>query len=137
MCVCVWCVYVYCVCVCVGCVVCVAAKRAIKTARAYAKKLNYSKENIITDENIYEASLSDLLDIITQQDDTIASMMIVGHNPTFTQLANYLTDKAFDNVPTSGVVAVGFPFNSWKQVNEGAGKVLFFEYPKKYKKKKD
>jgi len=119
-----------------GLIISSPARRAFKTARIYAKKLDYSKKDIITNENIYEASVTDLLEIISGQHDTIQSLMIVGHNPTFTALANYLTDEYIDNVPTGGVVAVSFPFDSWKQVDESTGKVLFYEYPKKYKKKK-
>lgn len=113
------------------------AKRAITTARKVAKEIGYPKDHIIGNENIYEASVSDLLDLINALDDSLNSAMLVGHNPTFTALANYLTDTAsFDNVPTCGVVAIAFPGNDWKGVDEGTGKLLFFEYPKKYRKQK-
>ena len=109
------------------------AKRAIFTAYILAEEINYPKENIATKEDIYEAATSDLLEIIEQLDDSLKSVMLVGHNPSFTNLANYLTDDRFDNIPTCGVVAIGFDVFEWKKIDKKSGKVVFFEYPKKYK----
>ena len=109
------------------------AKRARKTARLLAKKINYPKENIVEEKAIYEASISDLLNIIEQFNDSLQKVMIVGHNPSFTALANYLSPKYFDNIPTIGVVAISFPCSSWKEIERNSGKVIFYEYPKKYK----
>ena len=115
------------------------ANRAISTANILAREIFSSqnqntKEKIITDEDIYDASLSYLRDIIEQFNDSLQTVMIIGHNPSFTQLANYLTEEYFDNVPTCGVVAVSFNISSWKMLKKYSGKLLFYEYPKKYRK---
>ena len=109
------------------------AKRAITTAYILAEEIKYPKENIVTKEDIYAAATSDLLEIIEQLDDSLKSVMLVGHNPSFTNLANYLTDDRFDNIPTCGVVAIGFDIARWDKIDKNSGKVIFFEYPKKYK----
>ena len=109
------------------------AKRAISTAYVLAREIKYPVEKIITNEDIYEASTSELLDIIEQLDDKLKSVMIIGHNPSFTRLANYLTEQYFDNIPTCGVVAIAFNISEWKTIEKNSGKVIFFEYPKKYK----
>lgn len=109
------------------------AKRAKKTANILAKEINYPKENIKEEKDIYEASVSDLLGILEQLDDSLQKVMIVGHNPSFTALANYLSPKYFDNIPTTGVVAISFPCSSWKEIERNSGNVIFYEYPKKYK----
>ena len=110
------------------------AKRAISTAYILALEMKYPTEKIIANENIYEASTSELLDIIEQLDDKLKSVMLVGHNPSFTRLANYLTEQYFDNIPTCGVVAIAFDVSEWKTIEKNSGKVIFFEYPKKHKK---
>ncbi len=115
------------------------ANRAISTANILTKEIFSSrnqniKEKIITDKEIYEASLSDLRDIIEQFNDSLQTVMIIGHNPSFTQLANYLTEEYFENIPTCGVVAVNFNISSWKMIKKYSGKLLFYEYPKKYRK---
>jgi len=109
------------------------AQRAISTAHILATEIKYPIENIVTNEAIYEASTSTLLDIIEQLDDTLKSVMLIGHNPSFTRLANYLTEQYFDNIPTCGVVAIAFDVLEWKMIEKNSGKVMFFEYPKKHR----
>jgi len=109
------------------------AKRAISTAHILAREIKYPAEKIVTNEDIYEASTSELLDIIEQLDDKLKSVMLIGHNPSFTRLANYLTEQYFDNIPTCGVVAIAFDVLEWKMIEKNSGKVIFFEYPKKYR----
>ena len=59
--------------------------------------------------------------------------MLVGHNPGFTDLANYLkeADYYISNVPTCGVVAIEFATNQWQAITKNSGRMLFFDYPKK------
>jgi len=106
------------------------AKRAYTTASLIACEIEYDSRKIIIDDDIYEATTRDLLNIIHELDDTLISVMLVGHNPGFTALANYLTKEYFDNVPTSGIVAISFS-SSWNQIGRNSGKLIFFDYPKK------
>ena len=59
--------------------------------------------------------------------------MIVGHNPGFTDVANFLKEPDYyiGNVPTCGVVAIEFAVNQWTEVSKHCGRMLFFDYPKK------
>jgi len=59
------------------------AERAIATAIILAKEMNYPKKKIVKNEVIYEASSSELLEIIEQLNDSLKSVMLVGHNPSF------------------------------------------------------
>ncbi len=106
------------------------ANRAITTARTIATEIGYSLENIKEDRNIYHASEVSILEIIKQQDDEIASLMIFGHNPGFTDLASILSGRWFDNIPTCGIVALKFEVSKWSEVSAGNGEILFFDYPK-------
>ncbi len=58
--------------------------------------------------------------------------MFFGHNPGFTVLANLLTDKYIDNMPTCAVAEIELNVESWKEVESDCGKLIAFEYPKKY-----
>jgi phosphohistidine phosphatase len=64
--------------------------------------------------------------------DSYQQVMLFGHNPGFTELAEYLTNQRFDNIPTCGIVCMDFDITSWKEVAEGKGDVVFFDYPKKH-----
>ena len=110
------------------------AKRAKKTAKKVAKQLAYTKEKIVFNQEIYEARIADLLTTIHQTPKEINSLMLVGHNPTLTDLANLLcSDFHTENIPTAGVFAIVFHCKTWAEIEENMGNLLFFEYPKKYK----
>lgn len=110
------------------------AKRAITTAHIIAGKLSYDKTQIIENEKIYDSSISDIMKIIYTTPDKFNSIMMFGHNPTFTMLSNYLSDKSIDNLPTCGFVQIDFKLEKWKELEGNTGKLVLYEYPKKYLK---
>lgn len=107
------------------------AKRAKKTACLIAEEINFDKEAIEVDESIYEAGLPDLLALVRGLDDSLHEAMLVGHNPGFTELGDFLADQPIDHMPTCGILCMDFPIESWSEITEGAGKLIFFDYPKK------
>jgi phosphohistidine phosphatase len=108
------------------------AKRARKTAFAFAKALAYPKSEIQLNPTVYEASVQDLFSVINNWDNQLDSVMLFGHNFSYTYFANLYAKPPLDNVPTAGVVAIEFEVDEWKEVTNKNGKMLFFEYPKKY-----
>lgn len=108
------------------------AKRAISTAIEFANSFGYPKEKIIQEMKIYDASISDLMRIINNTAEENEIIMIFGHNPTFTMTSNYLSDKYIDNIPTSGFVQIEFDCQKWSEIEGKMGKLVLFEYPKKY-----
>jgi len=107
------------------------AKRARATAKIIASELNYDKEKIIFDKNIYEGTGRRLLEIISEIKEKYNFVMLFGHNPGLTVLSNNLSDRFIDNIPTCGVVALEFN-TSWKEIELNSAGFLFFEYPKKH-----
>ena len=110
------------------------ANRAITTAQAIGKYLGYDEKNIISDMIIYDAVVADLMKIITSTTDEFDIIMLFGHNPTFTMISNYLSDKNILNIPTCGFVQIDFDVNLWNEIAGNTGKLVLFEYPKKYRK---
>lgn len=108
------------------------AVRAYTTARIIASEINYPVEKIETDKNIYEASASEILNIIQEVPDSVNTLMLFGHNPGFTMLNNYLSGRQVDNIPTCGIAKIEFDVDSWKEVNINKGRLAAFEFPKKY-----
>ncbi|MDN3588900.1 histidine phosphatase family protein [Pedobacter aquatilis] len=104
------------------------AKRAKSTAKFFAEA--YQVEEIQYEESIYEASSSTLLKVVNNLDDSANTVLMLGHNPGFTDLANELSDADIYNIPTAGMVLISFPFDSWQMVSKGTGDLVFFDYPK-------
>jgi phosphohistidine phosphatase len=110
------------------------ALRTVTTAEIFAQGLSYDLKNIVFDKRIYEASEKTLLKILKEIKPSIENVVLIGHNPNLTELANLLTDSYVYNIPTSGVYAIRFAFDSWEHIGEQKGDFVFFEYPKKHKK---
>ena len=106
------------------------AIRAKTTAEYVSEQLSYNIDNILYEDEIYESSVRTLLKVVNNLDDKYNCVIIFGHNPTHTYLAEYLTKEAIGNIPTAGAVCISFEFDSWKLVSEATGKMQWFEYPK-------
>lgn len=112
------------------------AVRAYTTAEAFASAFGYDKESIVYDNDLYGASVMELMNIVNNLDDDWDVAMLFGHNMTYTDFANVYATPALDNVPTTGVVAIQFKVDLWEEVTRKNGQFLFFEYPRKYFPKK-
>lgn len=106
------------------------ARRASQTARLIALEIAYPAGNLRSDDRIYMASVRDLIKLVHASDDKLPHIMLVGHNPGFTDLANRLTNGEIDNIPTCGYVEIDFEQARWKQVGEGTGRLVHFNFPK-------
>lgn len=107
------------------------AKRALKTARHYAAALHLKPEAININPQIYLASLASLMTLIRGIDNSFNSVMVVGHNPGLTELANHLTHAGIENIPTAGIVEIEIPVEQWGDAEAGSGRCISFVYPKK------
>ena len=106
------------------------AKRAFETAQLFAKEIGYPLSKIILQKKIYEAILEELLKTLRGISDEYKTVVMVGHNPGFTEFANYIIDgEDIGNIPTCGLVGVEVYVKNWKKVEEKSGKLFCFEYP--------
>ncbi len=110
-----------------------SAVRAETTATILAEAIDYPISKIKIDERLYGAEPKDVISIIHELDDATDCAMLVGHNPTFTDLINALSGSQIDNVPTCGMAALSFPTKFWSKVGQVQGELLDFDYPKKDK----
>jgi phosphohistidine phosphatase len=106
------------------------ALRALSTAKYFAKEWGIAETAIETDKSIYEAGLKDLLKLVNNLDDQYNKIAIFGHNPSFTDFANYLSNGHIYNMPTCSVVLLEFPFDEWSSISADTAKILLFDYPK-------
>jgi len=108
------------------------AKRALSTAKLFARELGYAKENIVVMEELYMADVSDFIKIIQNINDKAVSIMLFSHNPGITYFANFISGSDIENIPTAGVVRIDLDISSWIDAGKTKGNRVFFEYPKKY-----
>lgn len=105
------------------------ALRAKKTAQIIAKTLECE---ITFEPRLYESTIQTYIKILGELHKDINSLFIIAHNPEITLVCEWLTDAILGNIPTSGIVGIEFDLDTLEQLEEGSGKMLFFDYPKKH-----
>lgn len=113
------------------------ARRALKTAKVVAERLGFPTERLSIDGRIYLCGTATLLDLIQQLPDASDQVVVFGHNPDLTDLVNLLADAGIGNLPTCGAASLDFAVDSWAAVAAGAGRLRFFDYPKRHRTDRD
>jgi phosphohistidine phosphatase len=111
-----------------------SARRALATAQRIAEVLNYGEDKIRINPDLYHASPKRIFDVIKNVKDKYNTLLLIAHNPGLTEFVNDLMNQQIDNIPTCGIAACELDIESWKEIKEGIGKLLFYDYPKSSKK---
>jgi len=111
------------------------AKRAIKTAEIVANKIACDSDMIETDIKLFHAMPKDICELISKCNNTIDRLMLVGHNPGFTYLANkLLNSEFFENIPTAGLLTISIEIDNWDKFLQPSIwrkiKLIDYDYPK-------
>ena len=106
------------------------AVRAWTTAKIIANEIGYPREFLQRDNGLYLASVNGILDVIVAQDPGFNNLMLVGHNPGFTDFANFLVPGLTNNMPTAGVVSVELDSDDWSLYDRPAAELLLYDFPK-------
>ncbi|MFN0212685.1 MAG: SixA phosphatase family protein [Saprospiraceae bacterium] len=107
------------------------AKRALTTALFFAEAFKIDATEVVREPNIYEAFPQEILRIISALPDSSNTVLLFGHNPTFTEVANhFVEDDYIENVPTCGIVKITSTAESWRDFYEGNAKVAACYFPK-------
>lgn len=107
------------------------AKRALMTAKIVSGALKYKEENIRINSNIYRSSCDNMIDIIKEVPNNSDKLMITGHNPTFHNLSQLLSDEKIYKFSTCSMFCIEFDINEWRSLKKGRKK--FMIYPSMYK----
>ena len=106
------------------------AKRALTTAKYFAKAYDQTEQDIIKVAELYEAPYDVFYDVISKVDHAFNSIAVFAHNPGITAFANDLTDTRIDNMPTCGIFAVRIDIKKWKQFEVAPKTFWFVDYPR-------
>ena len=97
------------------------ALRTQTTSEIIASRLSYDVNKIHTNEELYLASVRIFLQIINQLKDEWESVIVIGHNPSITYLAEYVADAEIGSMETGSVAEVEFDLKSWSMVSQLIG----------------
>jgi phosphohistidine phosphatase len=105
------------------------ALRALATAKLLAEGLDYKLKRLVVDDRLYAAAMETLIAVIEEIDDKLESVMLVGHNPGFTDLAHCFSSD-ISHMPTCAVAVLAFDVKTWSAVGRGNPARVDFDAPK-------
>jgi len=111
------------------CIMTSYAVRANTTAGYVADVIKYDPEKILVEEELYEASVRTFFQFVTNLDDSYRHILCVGHNPTISYLAEFLTRAEIGDMVPAGLCMIQFNLDTWKEVSQGNGTLIQYVHP--------
>jgi phosphohistidine phosphatase len=105
------------------------AERTQMTAQVFCEQLKLDNQIVKTDEDLYESSPKHYLDALSEVAESMDSVMIVGHNPSISYLAEYLTGEEIGSMPTCSVVGMTIENLTWTELTKKSGSMTFYDSP--------
>lgn len=81
------------------------------------------------DERIYEASVARLLEIVSQIEESVNVVLMVGHNPGLEELLEHLTGES-QHMPTAALAQISLDIERWSKAREHSGHLDWLVKPK-------
>lgn len=109
-----------------------AAVRTRQTWDHVATGAGWDADLASYDESLYAAGPESVLDLVRGVDDTVRTLVVVGHNPTMAYVAQLLDDGDGDD-EASAEMATGYPTSAmtvlevegdWSDLDEAGGRVV-------------
>jgi len=113
-------------------IICSPAVRALGTATLVARELDYDTSRIQVEDELYDTDRDAYLAVISRIKRDAEEVLLVGHNNTITDVANYLSPQFVPEMPTAGIVCLHFDTLSWRNLEKDSAEFGFFDYPKNY-----
>ncbi|EAT16522.1 histidine phosphatase family protein [Desulfuromonas acetoxidans] len=107
------------------------ALRALMTSKIIASTAKLSLSSLEKKKKLYLAEADNLMSLITNLDDRIDHIALVGHNPGLLDFVNALTGEMIETLPTCAVYIIEFPCRTWQEVTTGFGTTQAKITPKK------
>lgn len=112
------------------------AKRTMQTIKRVAKQGGFEPISIHTNEKVYLADLTDLLETLAEVPDQAQTVVLVGHNPGMDQLLEYLagpvSDRTWDGklMTTAALARLIMP-EKWDHLRKNCAELIALVRPGK------
>lgn len=101
------------------------AERTQRTAGLLAENMGLAASAILPDEDLYNASPRTLLQVISRISDQYDKVMLVGHNPGVSYLAEWLTgSRDINSMATCSLAHVELNLTHWAATEQNCGTLL-------------
>jgi phosphohistidine phosphatase len=111
-----------------GLIISSPARRARMTASLVMENARLDAE-LRYDERIYEADAETLLKVVSQIDEGVEMVVIIGHNPGMEELLEVLTGEE-QEMATATLAEIALKVEKWNAVHQHSGRLKFLVKPK-------
>jgi phosphohistidine phosphatase len=106
------------------------AHRTEQTAYIISRELALPPRHVVRDEGLYLAGARDLMRIVRSMGPRIAHLMIIGHNPGISDLAQLLAPEAEpQGLTDAALCSIAFDTDQWSSVGHAAVSAVCRETP--------
>ncbi len=95
------------------------AIRTLTTAQIIATQFEIAKQHIVIDPQIYAAQVHNLLAVLAEIEEIHQTMLIVGHNPSVSDLVGYLCNQPRIQLSPATLVGLQIESPSWLETSHG------------------
>ena len=92
------------------------ANRAIHTCLILTRQLSISNNKIRLSEDLYTFNHFEVFNFIKKIEDKYSQVVLVGHNPAYTEISNYFSENKILNLPTARWFSMKFDSNKWSDI---------------------
>jgi phosphohistidine phosphatase len=103
--------------------------RTTQTATFFCEALGLEASIIRSEFSLYNSGVGNYLNVINQIPESVNKALLVGHNPTISDLVNYLSDTYEVDLPTAGFVKLALLSDTWEGVGSGIASIEWVKVP--------
>lgn len=93
-----------------------SANRALYTSVLLSRILSINLNKIRICDELYTFNHNKVFDFIETIDNNYSKVVLVGHNPAFTDISNYFSENKILNLPTARWFSVKFESDNWSDI---------------------
>ena len=93
-----------------------SANRALYTSVLLSRILSINLNKIRICDELYTFNHNKVFDFIETIDNNYSKVVLVGHNPAFTDISNYFSENKILNLPTARWFSLKFESDNWSDI---------------------
>ena len=93
-----------------------SANRALYTSVLLSRTLSINLNKINICDELYTFDHNKVFDFIETINNNYSEVVLIGHNPAFTDISNYFSENKILNLPTARWFCLKFDTDSWSEI---------------------
>ena len=93
-----------------------SANRALHTSVLLSRTLSINLKKIKICDELYTFNYKEVLDFVENIDNNYSEVVLVGHNPAYTDISNYFSENKILNLPTARWFSLKFESDNWSDI---------------------